>query len=232
MPRTPPVTRTPVTPGRQYGDYRENLRADFWFACAYCTISEMEASGIGFQIDHFQPTACGGSDVYDNLMYSCSTCNNRKRDYWPKAATQEAILKVDIDVPDEHLAADEADLEQVVHLTKKGATTIAVVDLNRQAMRVVRRNRRRLGYSRQLIASGLRHLRGLNVDFLPPAIRFRVRSMVKDLESDTTEVERVVREEVERQCRSELLDTDPELRERTRARREWLKQLGVEGPDL
>lgn len=67
-----------------YGKYREYLRKSTAYSCVYCTISESEASGATFNIDHFRPrkyfpqlaTKC------ENLRYSCPRCNSYKRDLW------------------------------------------------------------------------------------------------------------------------------------------------------
>jgi len=39
--------RREVTKKSNYQDYREDLRYDFWYSCAYCSITELEAMGIG-----------------------------------------------------------------------------------------------------------------------------------------------------------------------------------------
>lgn len=45
------------SPGHKptYGEYREVLRHDFFYSCAYCTLMEAEAKGISYEIDHFLP---------------------------------------------------------------------------------------------------------------------------------------------------------------------------------
>src|SRR2546429_8505983 len=87
----PPVTRS--SPGLKTPStaYRQDLRTDFCFSCAYCTISEEEAHGISFEIDHYQPQQHGGTHAYDNLLYACDTCNNQwKRGIWPNASMRAA----------------------------------------------------------------------------------------------------------------------------------------------
>jgi len=67
-----------------YESYREYLRKSSKYSCAYCTISESEAPGATFNIEHFKPrkyfpklaTKC------ENLRYSCPRCNSYKRDLW------------------------------------------------------------------------------------------------------------------------------------------------------
>lgn len=72
-----------------YGRYREYLRKSTHYSCAYCTISESEAPGATFNIEHFRPrkyfpelaTKC------ENLRYSCPRCNSYKGDLWILEAT-------------------------------------------------------------------------------------------------------------------------------------------------
>jgi len=61
-----------------YEDHREDLRSDFVFSCAYCSTTEIEARGFGFEIDHYQPQLHGGKDDYVNLYWSCRNCNKKK----------------------------------------------------------------------------------------------------------------------------------------------------------
>ena len=67
---------------RAYGRYRPWLRDEFAFRCAYCL--KREAWGqvtFDFEIDHFQPVSIVPSRKldYSNLVYSCHSCNKRKR---------------------------------------------------------------------------------------------------------------------------------------------------------
>src|SRR5262245_34847151 len=43
-------------------------------ACEYCGVSEADSGGQ-LTIDHYQPTAHGGSDDLSNLLYCCYRCN-------------------------------------------------------------------------------------------------------------------------------------------------------------
>lgn len=64
-----------------YEGYRPWLRDEFSFRCVYCLLREQwgRVRGI-FDLDHFLP-ACLRPDlalVYENLLYSCATCNAAK----------------------------------------------------------------------------------------------------------------------------------------------------------
>jgi Restriction endonuclease len=89
------VVRSVVIPNRPYGDYLQNLRYDFWFSCAYCSIAEAEAVGISFEIDHYEPQSTEVLHVHDysNLMYSCSPCNLSKSNIWTSPEQQAQGLR-------------------------------------------------------------------------------------------------------------------------------------------
>jgi len=72
------VVRSPVTPGLPYREYKEILRDDFLWSCAYCTVSEFEAQTIRMTIDHYEPQSARPDlkDDYRNLMYCCDDCNS------------------------------------------------------------------------------------------------------------------------------------------------------------
>lgn len=77
---------TPTKRIKDYRRYRECLREDFGWRCAYCMIHENTHSDgrHGFDIDHFKPRAKDGPvDAYANLYWSCKWCNSLKHDHWP-----------------------------------------------------------------------------------------------------------------------------------------------------
>lgn len=61
---------------------RQLVRERAGFACEYCGVDERDSGGE-LTIDHHQPTARGGTDHVENLVYSCPRCNLYKADYWP-----------------------------------------------------------------------------------------------------------------------------------------------------
>lgn len=69
---------------KNYSAYRGWLRDEFTFRCVYCLIREEWGRLTGeFDLDHFQPQATRPdlSTDYENLVYSCHTCNLRKSDH-------------------------------------------------------------------------------------------------------------------------------------------------------
>lgn len=69
---------------RSYKRYEPELREDFHCICGYCGKSE-DVTKKGFEIDHFVPIseAADLKNCYDNLVYSCFTCNRKKSSLWP-----------------------------------------------------------------------------------------------------------------------------------------------------
>ena len=63
-------------------EIRKQVRQRANFACEFCGITETDAGGE-LTIDHYQPTAKGGDDGPENLLYCCARCNQYKLDYWP-----------------------------------------------------------------------------------------------------------------------------------------------------
>jgi hypothetical protein len=67
----------------RYESYREWLRDEFTFRCAYCLTREQWWKKIRqFEIDHFRPQSIDSEGIldYDNLIYSCAACNAAKQD--------------------------------------------------------------------------------------------------------------------------------------------------------
>src|SRR5947208_881194 len=84
-------TYAPVAHRRRHGprgyvDYRsfkEWLRDEFCFTCAYCLCRERwyPSPADAFSADHTIPQSADESRVtdYDNLIYACTRCNARKQ---------------------------------------------------------------------------------------------------------------------------------------------------------
>ena len=76
-----------------YRRYKQHVREDFQYRCAYCQLHE-SAYGLrrSMSIDHFQPKARFVHLIadYDNLYYCCGPCNDRKSDHWPETEQSRA----------------------------------------------------------------------------------------------------------------------------------------------
>jgi len=229
------VQRSPVPVLGSYAGYREYLRFDFWFACAYCSISEVEALGIGFQIDHHEPQEVCKVDVhsYSNLMWSCTVCNSQKSDIWPSSKQLEEgfrFVRPDVDNPAEHfkLAA-----YRLIPITNAGEYTEQVLFLNRQALKRLRRVRERLVSSNRGIAHGLQALRGAKLDRLKPALRARYFDAREGVIEQAGKLLSISEDDIVRVLNhSPYLDPDPEVRGRTRKRREYLLKLNARFPEV
>lgn len=144
-----------------YRDYRDlYLRPDFRHRCAYCLTHEFYfLGGEGGQIDHHRPLNPSpdlGVDfsslkhVYENLYWSCSTCNNGKGNQWPSEtqyAAGERFLDPCLEDHDDHWVSYPDG--RLIPKTATGTYTI----------RGIRLNRRRLIQFRQFLFESQRKIR-------------------------------------------------------------------------
>jgi hypothetical protein len=219
------VTRQAVEASRPVDEYREPLREDFVHSCAYCSITEAEARGIGFQIDHYHPRSQGGVSEYENLMYSCQPCNSRKDEWVSDEAARAAgryVIRVDEEDPRDHLELQPED--NVKALTTAGEHNIKVFDLNKRPLRAIRRVRRTLGAADDVIANGLRVLDDLRIDVIPSDRRFLVAQYRAAARRDYDELKDALADLLRGAARSELLDPDADAKERSLERRKYLRE--------
>jgi len=124
---------------------KKYLRKDFCKQCAYCLIREGDLAGPdSFEKDHFKPKALGGTDFYDNMYYSCRSCNGAtgKSDTWSETLLDPC--KEDILGPHIILTEDYVFIPKTV----EGAEYIRTFKLNRKSYI----NKRRLISEHQLNA--------------------------------------------------------------------------------
>ena len=222
------VLRKSVPAGLTVAEYRQPLREDFYWSCAYCSITELEACGIAFEVDHHVPEAEGGTDEYSNLFYSCDRCNGNKRAIWPRAqmlAAGARFVRVDEDDPRDHIEVDQYDVDLVREKSAAGKFTIKVIDLNRPALMTVRQLRRAYAQSSDTIAHGLRLLAGTKLDLLPPKARAEVVQARRVFAKEFGELSDKLPESLRELVASPLLEPDPERQSRTKARRAYLDDL-------
>jgi len=77
-------------------EIREQVRQRANFACEFCGVTETDVGGE-LTVDHFQPTAKGGGDDLDNLLYCCARCNQYKLDYWPTRPDGPSFFQIGSD---------------------------------------------------------------------------------------------------------------------------------------
>lgn len=226
--RTPRVQRSKVEADLKYPEYKQPLRRDFVWMCAYCTRAESEAASIPFAIDHYEPkSACPDlENDYSNLMWCCDLCNKRKLDVIPPAAAQAAgqrFYRPDKDIHDEHFENPSGSV-RVNGRSAVGKFTIEAVDLNRLDLRKLRAMRRDLYASDAVVAEGLQAIQGARIDRLPMESRLRVQRLLKDLTETAATIRTDIDEQlVELMAKSADLDPLPAAEEVRNAER--LKKL-------
>ncbi len=120
---------------------REAIRRLYNFKCGYCSVHE-EETGSELEIDHFKPRSVGGTNELSNLVYSCTTCNRFKSNFWPtdKSSTNtERLLHPKQDSFAAHIR--EEDNGYLTPLTKTGSYHLQRLRLNRKQLVRLRRAR-------------------------------------------------------------------------------------------
>lgn len=208
----PYVVRSPVTPGLPYGEYRQQLRRDFLYSCAYCTLTETEGGAMGFAIDHYEPQGTPGFDVdaYDNLMYSCNTCNTYKTNVAPPPTARQAGIRFyrpDVDIFSEHFSLAGLRINSTSPI---GDFSIIALSLNRQGLRRVRELRARLTECHNYVAEGIRALRRVHIDQIPQNVRGRALSAIKRADTVAGEMVDEMEKLLTQLAASPLADPDPD----------------------
>lgn len=229
----PVVIRSRVETRNNYLDYKDDLRFDFYYSCAYCSITEIEACGIGFQIDHYLPLVFfpDKETDYNNLMWSCQQCNGRKSEFFPAEDHNKrglVVIRPDEDDPREHLRASGIYVE---HKTETGKFNIALLDLNRQTLLRAREIRQRMWNSRNFIAHGVLEMLQMGIDRIPQTQRVKFLRIRKQLIGEYETIQQTTEEFIRGIARSPLLDADPEKFNRLKDRRKYLKEIMAISPD-
>ncbi len=78
------IKRSMVRKYADYHSYRSYLEKDFHYLCGYCG-QHSKIIRHPFEIDHFVPKVIdiNRKNDYNNLVFSCKTCNRNKWDIWP-----------------------------------------------------------------------------------------------------------------------------------------------------
>ncbi|MGJ4881519.1 HNH endonuclease [Bradyrhizobium sp. HKCCYLRH3097] len=221
------IRRSVVEPGKRYPDYRQTLRHDFYHACAYCTIMEYEAQSIGMVIDHYEPQKARPdlTNDYDNLMYACSVCNERKSDRYPPPEARRdgrRFFRPDHDAREEHFSREGLLLEP---LSEVGKYSISALHLNRAMLLKLRDIRKRASNCEALISHGISALRSLPIDSLPQHIKGRAASTVSRVmeaaETMSDDLDSILRTA----AKSELIDPDPNAKAYAKERDAFLAKV-------
>ena len=131
----------------QYQRYKNDLRQDFDFRCAYCDIHEAEWGGYRhFHIDHLRPKRLFPwlQAEYSNLLYSCDICNCYKGSDWPSdRPTPETPGYLDpclYDFDSYFVVLDDGTVEAKEEAPRY---MVEALHLNRRQLRQLRSRRRR-----------------------------------------------------------------------------------------
>ncbi len=184
------VVRSQVEVGRPYNEYKPQLRFDFFYSCAYCTMTEAEAQAVRLLIDHYEPVA-GRPDlanVYENLMYACEECNLRKGDRCPPPEAREQgkrFFRIDKEPRSEHFRLEGNEL---VGLTETGKFTILMLDLNRASLRRLRDLRQKLYDYEGYAGDGIMALANFAIDRLTPELRLQALTAIRKILKTADEV--------------------------------------------
>lgn len=88
-------TKSPI--GEKWSEHKPDLQEDFNFHCGYCGSYDGYRHTY-FEVDHFIPKSLFkikgriGLCQYDNLVYSCKFCNNKKLSQWPSKDETIAVI--------------------------------------------------------------------------------------------------------------------------------------------
>ena len=100
-----------------YESYRPWLRDEFSFRCVHCLKREQWGVVRGtFDIDHFVPQqiAPGRVTDYDNLVYSCASCNAAKRSLLLPDPTQVLVYPSIIVHPDGRMEGRSPEAKEII----------------------------------------------------------------------------------------------------------------------
>jgi len=180
---------------------KQALRRAQYHKCCYCEDKKFLATSYG-AVEHYRPKgavqqARGQKKEYpgyywlaydwNNLLFSCTTCNTKKRDLFPLrdnnararshaddiAMEQPFLVNPAVDNPRDHICFREGDPE---HLTEIGRITIQVLCLRRQYLDEARRERlEELKFFRKWVEK--------QKDSTDPSIQALVREMREKLEA-------------------------------------------------
>ena len=136
------IRRCNVQEQNDYHKYRDDLREDFYHICGYCGKHE-KITKHGFEIDHFVPIKIDNSKKtkYDNLVYSCFTCNRKKSSDWPTKDTNVSnngvVGYVDPATPefDNHLERNEEG--KIIAKTPVGAYMVKKLKFDMRPIEVI-----------------------------------------------------------------------------------------------
>lgn len=230
-PDEPVVLRNRVKQKNTYSDYKEELRRDFWYSCAYCSMTEHEAAAIGFEIDHYWPKSHFDKveNKYKNLYWTCQKCNRLKGDMFSTPSKRKQgyyFIRVDVESPSKHLDLNLSNFE-LTQKTITGEFNIECLQLNRQYLTRLRSIRSELSVTKDCIAHGLKTLANLSLDDFPKEYRPLIYKMKDRYQKKIGKMAQSMDELILEYSISNLIDPDPEHADRLNNRRKYLNRIGA-----
>ena len=123
---------------------RKAVFARAGYQCEYCRTPE-DLSASPFAVEHILPLAAGGTTILSNLACSCLGCNLLKACHVTgkdgMTGRETALFHPRRDIWSNHFRWSTHG-EEIIPLTPAGRATISRLDLNRAALRNLRRLRR------------------------------------------------------------------------------------------
>ncbi|ATC25308.1 hypothetical protein CA608_12575 [Caulobacter vibrioides] len=204
------INRSNVPSGLKYGEYRQYLRRDFFHSCAYCTLTEAEAGGVRFTIDHYEPRSARQDleHVYENLIYCCDDCNRSKGDRCPPESARadgKRFFRPDYDLRSAHFKMNGVRIEGI---TEVGKFSEIFLRLNRQYLIRLRDLRSRLKVCDEYVIDGINALRHIPIDRLPPHIKKRASGLISRVQNVEAKMLSDMEEILRSAASSHLLDHD------------------------
>jgi hypothetical protein len=190
---------------------------------------------IRFTIDHFEPRMSRPDleNEYTNLMYACDECNTRKGDRCPPEAARadgHRFFRPDQDLHDQHFERSGVRLNAK---TSVADYSIDALDLNRASLRRLREIRERVMKSDILATQGVLGLKNLRLDHLPPSMRGRATTAIKQADQTHQGLMNEINSLLMEYAHSPMIDpdTDSDRGERDRERIKRLKSKEALYPD-
>lgn len=164
---------------------------------------------------------------FHNLVWSCARCNSLKRRYDPGRLKKPTffIIRRDQHDPDEHFSFSEAN--EIKPSTETGFYNILTMDLNREALKTVRRIRAKRSRAKQYVLNGYRGLMGLHLDQYPPEVRNQIIRAKKQAEHRVGLLSLLTGKIIQRAGRSDIISPDHGREERQKALSRYLNDQGL-----
>jgi hypothetical protein len=218
------IKRKSVSGVANYHDYKQNLRNDFLYSCGYCSITEVESTGRGFQIDHYLPQEHfpEKKNEYENLIWSCEICNSCKSDYYANEDHEKRgfyIIRPDNENPYDHYELKGLLLKDK---TVTGEFNITWLRLNRKILQKIRELRKRYWDASEYIALGMFKINQLNLDQIPKTKRIGYVRLREGFNRQIDTSIASINSLIEENARSFLLDEDAEKDSQLRKRKKFL----------